>query len=725
MLIEQLMLGDTGTPPGNLLYAWGNNATGQLGFGGASSLGSPVQVGNSSWSMSSTGAHHTAGITADGLLFTWGWNAQGQIGDGTTTNRNSPVQIGSSSWSMVSAGHWHTTAIRSDGLLFTWGYNSIGEIGDGTRTRRDSPVQIGSSSWTVVAAGGHRYGNAITLAIRSDGLLFGWGDGSLTGQGSSTHRSSPVQIGSSSWTTVFAGLGRLNNHVAAIRNDGLLFTWGFNNLGQLGDGTTTNRNSPVQIGSSSWTAITCGYLHTGAIRSDGLLFTWGRGGNGELGDGAFSNRNSPVQIGSSSWTAISQGFQTTDAVRSDGRLFAWGNNTGSPVQVGSSSWTVIRSGAGTRVDTSAYAAQTQRSAILSNGLLFAWGDSNLTGKLGLGDNFVDKSVPAQLGTQSWKMIAASRATDFVFYTVAIRSDDLLFTWGNNDSGQLGDGTTTSRFSPVQIGTSSWTMVSVGGRFGATAAIRSDGGLFTWGSNFYSVIPNGGNSPVQVGSSSWTMVGLSRYNGAAIRSDGLLFGWGRGNINGIGTGTGSPVQMGSDSWTMVVGGGLHTAAIRNDGLLFTWGFNGSGQLGDGTTTNRNSPVQIGSSSWTTISLGTGRFQPDHSVAIRSDGLLFTWGSNGGALGDGTTTNKSSPVQIGSSSWTAATAGFVHTAAIRSDGLLFAWGNNGSGQLGLNTRTDTTSPVQVGSSSWTAVTAGQQSTFGLLKEYRFGWGWGGIN
>ena len=141
---------------------------------------------------------------------------------------------------------------------------------------------------------------------------------------------------------------------------------------------------------------------------------------------------------------------------------------------------------------------------------------------------------------------------------------------------------------------------------------------------------------------------------------------------------------------MVGGDYHTAAIRSDGALFTWGNNGYGQLGQNIAFNIyvSSPVQVGTSSWTAVAGGYY-----HTAAIRSDGALFTWGHNNyGQLGQNTTTNVSSPVQVGTSSWTAVVGGFYHTAAIRSDGALFTWGYNNNGQLGQNTITNLSSPVQ---------------------------------
>ena len=683
MLVETLLAkAETlSSPPASLglLYAWGGGTNGELGNEITAYL--PGFVDQSSWTAVSVAQYRAAAIRSDGMLFVWG---QGNLGDGVATGiRSSPVQIGSSSWTAVSVGINHILGIRYDGMLFGWGLNTSGQLGDDTLINKSSPVQIGSSSWTAVSAGRNFSG-----AIRSGGTLFTWGSNTSgqLGDGTVIAKSSPVQIGSSSWTVVSLSQ---TTHSAAIRSGGTLFTWGNNSFGQLGDNTVISKSSPVQIGSSSWTAVSAGGSNdgnrshfTGAIRSGGTLFTWGNNSYGQLGDGTFIAKSSPVQIGSSSWIAVSASSMDNRSVfaagiLSNNKLLTWGASVNgqlgrqvtfsSPVQLGSSSWIAIDSSI-----TGGPIQPAHTLAIRSNYILFAWGIGD-NGRLG--DNSINRrDSPVQIGSSSWIAVAAGNG-----HSAAIRYDGKLFTWGNNNTGQLGDGTVIAKSSPVQIGSSSWIAVSAGSGF--TSAIRSDGRLFTWGNN------NTG----QLGDN--TVIAKS-----------------------------SPVQIGSSSWTAIdSNGGNFALAIRSDGILFAFGYNGwdlvpqgGGRLGDGTFISRSSPVQIGSSSWTAVSAG------GFSAAIRSDGALFTWGYNSasgaGRLGNNAVGSTSSPIQIGSSSWIAVAAGNAHGAAIRSDGILFAWGYNSGrdgGRLGDNTTIDRSSPVQIGSSSWTAIAAGNQ-TFGLRKK-----------
>lgn len=239
-----------------------------------------------------------------------------------------------------------------DGSLWTWGYNGYGVLGNGTSggiTTTKSPVQLGSNSWKMVSGGvgGDGY-NGFFCAIRSDGTLWCWG-GNIYGQvgdGTTTYRISPVQIsgGGSNWK--FVSCGYYTSY--ALKTDGTLWSWGMNNYGQIGDGTTTNRSSPVQVaGGGDWKFVRAGVNNGYGIKKNGKMFAWGYNGNYSIGDGTNTHRSSPVQIGSaiSDWKDVSENsyFGGTYAIRSNGTLFGWGWYPGglasgqyvSPIQIGS------------------------------------------------------------------------------------------------------------------------------------------------------------------------------------------------------------------------------------------------------------------------------------------------------------------------------------------------------------------------------------------------------
>ena len=231
----------------------------------------------------------------------------------------------------IAAGADHTVAIRSDGTLWAWGDDTYGELGNGTNAAEFVPTQIGTATWSAVAAG-----TAFTIALRSDGTLWAWGLNSSAqlGDGTTVNKNAPEQIGTvTNWSAVAAGA----KHVLALRWDNNLWTWGDNTFGQLGNGTTTNNLVPTQIGAGAvWTLISAGFDHSAALRSDESLWMWGNNTFGQLGDGTVSSESLPEQIGPGvDWRAPAAGTSFTVALRTDGTLWAWGDNASGQLGIGS------------------------------------------------------------------------------------------------------------------------------------------------------------------------------------------------------------------------------------------------------------------------------------------------------------------------------------------------------------------------------------------------------
>lgn len=751
-----------GTHSDGTLYAWGSNTT--LGLGvGSINRSSPVSVTSGSWTSVATQNGFSLAIRSDGLLFGWGNNTGGQLGLNDTINRSSPIQIGSDSWTKVAVTGSSAAAIRNDGTLWTWGLNNAGQVGDGTTINKSNPVQIGTSSWSLIDGGA---GWVIGLTI--DGIINTWGNNvnGVLGDGTTINKSAPTLLGggysTSSFTQVTAGSG----HILATLTNNLLFAWGLNDIGQLGDNTIISKSTPVQVANItntnySWTFIFGGNRSSGGLYNN-TLYMWGLNASGELGDGTTINKSTPVIINNTySWlTAAGEKTLTnvggaTIAIRNDGIAFVWGNNSNgqlgngttinrsspiilgatlisAPVQVGASSWSQISAGTSFSV------------GINTTGLLYAWGQNNLSQLGNASTNNVESGM-VQVTTGSWTNIAAGTN-----HTLAIKSDNTLWAWGNSLAVIL------SNVTPV-----SWSQIASDGTSSHVAAIKSDGSLWTWGLNTNGQLGDNTtlnkSSPTQIGTDSWTSVAVDLSNTMAIRLGGNMFVWG-GNASGqLGDGStiskSSPTQLDSNSWSQVAVNNSHAAAIRNN-LLFVWGNNVNGQIGDGTTISKSSPVQI-TGSWNSVGAGS-----QYTLAINSSNLLFSWGNNAAfQLGDNTTLNKSSPIQIAAGiSFTSVSAGPTHAAAIdsnyklwtwgqqtsvgidvnswvqvtyapntsngmaiRSDGRLFGWGLNTSGQLGLGDTIFRSSPVLVGSNSWTYVSAGGSYSLGIASDGSlFAWG-----
>lgn len=294
------------------LWLWGANNVGQLGNNSTSHQSSPVQTiaGGNNWkqiSCSKEGytSSSIAGIKTDGTLWLCGYGAQGKLGNNSTSHQSSPVQTitGGNDWKQVSVGGNHTAAIKTNGSLWLWGRNSWGVIGDNTTTDRSSPVQTatGGTNWKQVACG-----TSHTAAIKTDKTLWLWGNGNSGQLGGSVSTSTPVQISTGgSWKQVACG----NTYSAAIKTDGTLWLWGSNEAGQLGNNTTTSSNAPVQTisGGTNWKYISIAVNNSAAIKTDGTLWVWGYNNAGQIGDNTTTNKSSPVQTvaGGTNWKQVS------------------------------------------------------------------------------------------------------------------------------------------------------------------------------------------------------------------------------------------------------------------------------------------------------------------------------------------------------------------------------------------------------------------------------------
>ena len=241
-------------------------------------------------------------------LYTWGRNIFGALGDNTTVNKPSPVKIGAlTNWAQAAAGQLFTAAIKTDGTLWTWGYKSSGALGQGALVNQSSPVQVGAlTNWDKISTKNYHCG-----AIKTDGTLWSWGRNNVgqLGDGTTDNKSSPIQVGAlTTWSQISAG----ENFSAAVKTDNTLWIWGTNNTGQLGIGTGygTNESSPVQVGAlTTWAQVSLSnQQHSLAIKTDGTLWGWGENGFGEVGDGTATDRSSPVQVGVlTNWSQVAAG----------------------------------------------------------------------------------------------------------------------------------------------------------------------------------------------------------------------------------------------------------------------------------------------------------------------------------------------------------------------------------------------------------------------------------
>jgi alpha-tubulin suppressor-like RCC1 family protein len=371
-------------------------------------------------------------------------------------------------------------------IAYAWGDNSQGRLGDGTTTSRTSPVTVigDITNWAQVAAGSRH-----SVGITSAGIAYAWGNNSngRLGDGTGTNRNSPVTVigGITNWAQVSGGA----NHSLGITDTGIAYAWGGNSsyaAGALGDGTTTSRSSPVTVigGITDWAQVSTTGFHSLGVTDTGIAYAWGNNNNGRLGDGTTVTRSSPVTVigGITNWAQVSAGGIHSLGVTATGIAYAWGSN------------------------------QTPE---------FLGGD--FTGQLGDGTT-INRSSPVTVigGITNWAQVAAGRS-----HSLGVTASGIAYAWGYNGAGQLGDGTSTARSSPVTVigGITNWTQVA--GGYGHSLGVTETGIAYAWGFN----------------------------------SDGRLG-------DDTTTGRSSPVTVvgGITSWTQVSGGGSHSLGLRKTKLL---------------------------------------------------------------------------------------------------------------------------------------------------------------
>jgi len=291
----------------NTLWVWGSDSYGQLGVNGLGAQSSPIQIPGS-WSVSSQGNYNAGAIKTDGTLWTWGYNASGDLGQNTTTNYSSPRQVGTdNNWKAIHMDNSKAVATKTDGTLWCWGLASNGEMGNNRQPsspRFSSPVQVGEDTdWGSTLGGAW----SCLYAYKTNGTLWTWGqnENGQLGHNNRTNRSSPTQLEApgmtgKKWSKVVGGY---TNYFIAVRSDQTLWTWGRGNqesgYGNLGlNQSSTQRSRPTQVGTSSdWKDCSASATMCSSIKTNGTLWSWGYNHQGQLGHNDTVWKSSPTQVG--------------------------------------------------------------------------------------------------------------------------------------------------------------------------------------------------------------------------------------------------------------------------------------------------------------------------------------------------------------------------------------------------------------------------------------------
>ncbi len=531
---------------------------------------------------------------------------------------------------------------------------------------------------------------------------------------------------------VAAGPGA--DHSCALLANGTVECWGYNDEGQLGNGTVTASNVPVAVNglSGQVTAIAVGGAFSCALLSGGTVECWGGNYDGELGNstnlGTF-NANplpSPVSGLSGAVTAISADDDHTCALLVNGTVQCWGangygqlgdnsnNNSSTPVGVSGLSGPA----------TALAAGRSFTCALLSNGTVECWG-FNLEGQLG-NNSETSSGVPVAV----YNLSGATAITAGEFHACALLSNGTVECWGYNYSGELGNDSNNESDVPVAVyNLSGATAVAAG--YYHTCALLAGGTAECWGGDTFGELGNSSNTasnvPVAVSSLSGAVaIAAGGLHTCALLANGTVECWGYNNDGELGNGgntdTNAPgtavsgnVLPGAGA-KQISSGEYTTCALISDGTVQCWGFN-RGQLGNGTNSvDSLAPVQVIDLPGPVKAIAVGYL---HACALIDDGTVQCWGYNGeGNLGNGTTNSSDVPVPVtGLSGVKAITAGMFHTCALLATGAVDCWGYNAAGQLGTGS-SYADSLVPVAASAWTAlgpvsaIAAGGQHTCGLM-------------
>jgi len=354
----------------------------------------------------------------------WGANLTGQLGDGTTTSRAyyGPVSGLGSFVVQVAAGGTFALALRSDGTVWAWGSNASGQLGDGNTNYSTTPVQVGGLTNVVAVAAGISQ----SLALRSDGTVWAWGGnqyGELGIGTTSTDQLTPVQVRGLTGVTKISAGGLFS---LALRSDGTVWAWGDNAQGELGNGTTANSDVPVRVpGLSQVTRIDAGYYCSLAV-STGIggatpVWTWGGNDAGDLGDGTLTDRHTPEQvtgIGAPAVTGLAIGNGYALALGSDGSVWAWGADTwgqlGNAPQSAAVTCPILTIAPGSGI-TQLASGVDHVLALRANGTVLAWG-RDYYGELGDG-NSAPAVGPVQVaGLSGASQVSAGWEFSLALYT---------------------------------------------------------------------------------------------------------------------------------------------------------------------------------------------------------------------------------------------------------------------------------------------------------------------
>jgi alpha-tubulin suppressor-like RCC1 family protein len=617
----------------------------------------------------------------------------------------------------VAGRGYHNIVVMDSGRVFAIGENTNGELADGTGIDQTDWVEITSQfPDKIVKVETGRY-NSFFLSENSK--IYASGNLTLV-PGSSVDALSPVDITSYFNGEIIKDISSTGSIALFLTQSNKIYGLGDNGYYQFGTGDTTDLSLPTDLtsylNSEVPEKIKTYENNIAVITTSGKLFVAGDNSNGKLGLGNDTTLQDLTDITPyfNGGLILDVSIDDTHAlfVTQDYKVFGAGLNDygqlGTNDTIDSMDLVEVTNNFPQNIKevyTAKHSTYSFSYFIDINDNIYSVGSNNY-GTLGdYGETKKINMISSAFHEE--KIVAVSSGQD---HSSAITETGKLYTWGWNQYGQLGDGTTTNKSTPTLIDAfNGEKIVAVSLGASHSSAITETGKLYIWGYNYYGQLGDGTTTNISTptlidsfGGEKVVAVSLGYYHSSAITETGKLYTWGLNNYGRLGDGTttqrNTPTLIdafGGEKIVSVSLGTHHSSAITETGKLYTWGYNYYGQLGDGTTTQRNTPTLIdafGGEKIVSVSLGGY-----HSSAITETGKLYTWGyNNNGELGDGTTTSRTTPTLIdsfGGEKIVAVSLGRNHSSAITETGKLYIWGYNGYGQLGIGTTDSDPHPTPI--------------------------------
>ena len=653
------------------IYGWGQNYFGEIGDGTTTQRNLPTSVtGSSTFVKVFTGQNNACALDITGKAYCWGYGFAGENGDGTTTNRYSPVAVaGGHNFTKLSVGAASVCGIDIAKQLWCWGYNVDGRLGDGTTTNRTVPTAVvgGTNIVSIELSAGWP-----ACAINTTGTLYCWGrnQNGQIGDGTTTDRNVPTAV-----SGTYALVHILNTGTCALDTTGKAWCWGSGNS-QIGDGTSSDRASPTAVATSvKFQDMVVGYAEVCALSIDNIAYCWGE-------DDYYNRQYSPVAVSAVKFKQLyaqpSAPYTVACGLTMTNDAYCWGSNYAGSVGDGTTTnhYFSATPVAGGHKFSQLYISGYTACGLTDTGQAYCWGD-NYNGKIG-DTTTTDRYVPTLVsGGKKWAGLYMG-GND----TYGLPGNPLAtFCRGQNNNGQVGDGTTTYRadMSPVSItptmtGNGDSYFTSIGLSSFSCAVGNVSNKSYCWGNGYPTLTPTatpmGGNSTFV----SIKSMGAGCCDDLGLGTNGHLYNtggdWGLNGNNGqswvdynyghpwvgqilldaVGNAyfrTGSLDQIpitaamttaGVTNFVKVGMGGAHACAIANNGTLWCFGPNPSYELGDGTNTDApyTAPVRVpyppgvtafkevdGTSNDTDGSFGS-------TCAIANEGKIYCWGMAAGGM-----------------------------------------------------------------------------------------------